>query len=221
MGEPIRFQCECGHKLAAPETKIGYQFRCPQCGADAWVPDPRRLAEPAAAVQPAPTRPASRVTGGAAASAKPKRGMMATVGLVFGGLFGACVLLGIVGMILGPDGPDRRRERSTEPAAAVETGGQAWRQVAAWTGNGIKNTESFDPRSREWKLTWEASGEPLGSILQIVVHDARSDGLVDLAANVANERTMQGESIIRGRGAHYLKINSANCVWTVRVFDRP
>jgi hypothetical protein len=91
--------------------------------------------------------------------------------------------------------------------------------VKTWKGSGAKDTESFDVRSREWRITWETSNEPFANagIFQIYVHNDK-DELVSLAAN--KQGTGSDTSYVRGRGRFYLKINSANVDWSVIVEDQ-
>jgi hypothetical protein len=88
--------------------------------------------------------------------------------------------------------------------------------VKKWSGQGIKNTETFHIPSNEWTIYW--STKPIHSfkgILQIFVY--RSEGsLVGLAANVMGKS--DDNSVMRsGPGDYYLKINSANLAYGIVV----
>lgn len=112
---------------------------------------------------------------------------------------------------------DRQRDSPVGQAAPARTG---WTQVASWSGNGIKQTESFSINSREWRISWQATNEVLAGagIVQIMVYG--DDGsLVTLAAN--KQGTGSDTSYVRSApGRHYLMINSGNVDWTVTVEDQ-
>jgi hypothetical protein len=103
--------------------------------------------------------------------------------------------------------------RSAAPASgpATSSSARAWREVRSWEGNGIKDTESFETTSREWRVRWEALDD--GGILQIYVHSGDGD-LVSLAANRSGAGS--DTSYVRSApGVHYLSINSANTDWRI------
>lgn len=95
----------------------------------------------------------------------------------------------------------------------------SWHQVRTWTGQGIKNTESFEIRGREWRINWKATNNSqFGGIMQIMVYDS-SGGLASLAAN--HEGAGGDTSYVRGRpGQYYLEINSFGVDWQVAVEDQ-
>jgi hypothetical protein len=89
-----------------------------------------------------------------------------------------------------------------------------------WSGSGIKETESFDIRSKEWSITWQTTKERFrgASIFQIYVYDD-SQRLVSIAANKQGEG--QDTSYVHaGPGRYWLKINSGNVNWAIVVEDR-
>jgi hypothetical protein len=96
--------------------------------------------------------------------------------------------------------------------SAIASEEKQWREVARWTGKGIKTTETFHISSNTWRISWvtrpgENAEYGLG-LLQIYVY--RPDGsLVDIAANVG---VVKGEdinsSVMRGSGDYYLTINA-------------
>jgi type II secretory pathway pseudopilin PulG len=49
----IRFTCACGQQLQAAEEHAGCTIRCPRCGRDSTVPDPRQAVRPAEVSPPA------------------------------------------------------------------------------------------------------------------------------------------------------------------------
>jgi|GEM_PF-2780265 len=88
--------------------------------------------------------------------------------------------------------------------------------VVGWSGNSIKNTETFHVSSDEWKLTWDTKPGEYGPMnFQIYVYN--SDGtLKSVAANVIGESL--DYSIIRGSGDYYLSINTAQ-PYTIGVWN--
>lgn len=86
--------------------------------------------------------------------------------------------------------------------------------VAEWSGNSIKNTETFHITSNEWTISWDTEPGKYGEMnFQIYVYDANGN-LKDVAANVigaSNDHTIE-----RGSGDYYLTINTAQ-PYTIQV----
>jgi hypothetical protein len=80
--------------------------------------------------------------------------------------------------------------------------------VAQWTGNSIKDTETFDVSTNEWKISWDTRPGDYGEMnFQIYVY--KSDGTPHgtfVVANVIGRDT--DSSVMRGAGSFYLTINS-------------
>lgn len=106
-------------------------------------------------------------------------------------------------------------EPATAPAEPAPRPAPDWHEVTRWTGNGIKDTETFQVQSREWRITWETSG---AGYFGIYVHDGETDDLVTVAANTT-EGGSDTSYLRSGPGPHYLTIN-ASTNWTVVVEDR-
>lgn len=204
-GALIRFSCECGAKLTARPEKVGQRFNCPKCQRTLYVPDPGHSfgeipANEVELLSPFPGK----------GNKNTSTSRLRTVAILFCSLFGGCCLLSGIGAIIGP--PPNHNDLPQRPTARSNA-------VASWRGSGIKNTESFDVTQREWAIDWTFKDESAsGSFLSIMVMD-ENDDLVDLVANVANQASVQDRSVIRGRGRHYLKINSANGQWAITVYD--
>jgi len=81
-----------------------------------------------------------------------------------------------------------------------------WHEIARWTGNSIKNTETFNVPSSEWRIRWSTGPGQYGALnFQIFIYKA--DGsLAGVAANVIGEGS--DTSFMRGRGSYYLTINT-------------
>lgn len=93
----------------------------------------------------------------------------------------------------------------------------AWYKVAQWQGKSIKNTETFNISSREWRISWETKAGEYGEMnFQIYVYNSDGD-LVSVAANVIGYD--KDSTIIRGKGSYYLMINTAQ-PYTIIVEER-
>ena len=93
-----------------------------------------------------------------------------------------------------------------------------WHEVISFSGNGIKNTETFTIPSKEWRISWETlpmHSEYLGSVdmnFQIYVYK-EDETLKGVAANVIGAD--KDSSIMRGAGDYYLMINTAQPYYIV------
>jgi hypothetical protein len=86
--------------------------------------------------------------------------------------------------------------------------------VASWTGTGIKDTETFEIKGREWRIRWESSADGL---LQIYAYKGESQ-----IPEVPVNQMGAGEDVSylrTGPGEHYLKINGMGA-WSVTVEDQ-
>lgn len=78
--------------------------------------------------------------------------------------------------------------------------------VGRWTGKSIKNTETFEIKSNEWKISWDTkSGEFVDMNFQILVYREGRE-IPDVAANVIGKD--RDSTIMRGKGRYHLTINS-------------
>lgn len=83
----------------------------------------------------------------------------------------------------------------------------AWYKVSQWQGKSIKDTETFNISSGEWRISWETRAGEFGDMnFQIFIHKSNGD-LVTLAANVIGYD--KDSTIMRGKGSYYLSINTA------------
>jgi hypothetical protein len=100
----------------------------------------------------------------------------------------------------------------------ANTPSATWNQIAQWSGRSIKDTETFQISSGEWRISWDTQPGEYGPMnFQIYVYKA--DGtLHSVAANVIGAD--KNWSIIRGAGPYYLSINSGQ-PYTVSVEARP
>lgn len=96
-----------------------------------------------------------------------------------------------------------------------------WSQVAQWQGNGMRDTETFDIASREWRVSWDVTSPGLAMNFIVNVMREGRDAPVAVAANVVNREASQESSIVRSEpGRYYLKIVAANTDWSVTVEDQ-
>lgn len=96
-----------------------------------------------------------------------------------------------------------------------------WTEVASWSGSGIKNTETFQVSSREWRINWETSNENIAGIFQVLVYDANGSNQMPVSIPVNAQGVGSDTTYIReGPGAFYLEINSANVDWKITVEDQ-
>jgi hypothetical protein len=145
------------------------------------------------------------------------------------------VAIVVIAVLSGPS--DSRVQRATSDVPAIQTeiasaeqvspkqavntnSPGAWRTVASWSGSGMKETESFNVESREWRISWETSNEPFAGagLLQIYVYNDQGE-MVSLAAN--RQGLGRDVSYVRGKGRFHLMLNSANIDWSVMVEDQP
>lgn len=93
MGEPIRFECDCGQKISISDAYVDTEFACPQCGIMLRVPGPESPAtRPVSADERESRRRFEEFAGefgrqNQASSALPKTAIIA-----FGAIFGSCIL---------------------------------------------------------------------------------------------------------------------------------
>ncbi len=82
-----------------------------------------------------------------------------------------------------------------------------WVETIRFEGESIKDTETFNISSNEWRIAWSTKPSDLGEMnFQIYVYKA--DGsLESVAANVIGEAN--DTSYVRGSGDYYLTINTA------------
>lgn len=97
---------------------------------------------------------------------------------------------------------------TTEPAKAPEVKAEPV-VIASWTGESIKDTETFTVPAKEWKIKWDTTEGKAGpQVFQIYVYKAGESRVpVNVAANVIGAN--KDSTVIRGAGDYYLKINTA------------
>jgi len=137
------------------------------------------------------------------------------------------VIAGLVVLVIGAVNAAPPQRQVAEPKVAESKGASEapppakapeWTRIASWDGSGIKDTESFETTSREWRVSWKTSREAFAGagILQLYVHNADDGGLVSLAAN--KQGAGEDVSYVRTKpGRYYVKINSANVDWSVSI----
>lgn len=103
-------------------------------------------------------------------------------------------------------------------AAPVPTRAPSWSRVPGWKGSSIKDTETFNIASDEWRIRWETSSGQTGfTLFQVYVYSASSE-LKSVAANVAAKG---GDvSYMRGSGRYYLSIINTTQPYSIVVEQR-
>lgn len=102
----------------------------------------------------------------------------------------------------------QEKKDAAEQARLAAEAEPKWRTVKEFAGSSIKNTATFAITGDEWRIRWSTRQGKYGAMnFQIYVHDAETDSLKDLAANVIGEGS--DETVIRGSGRYYLKFNTA------------
>jgi hypothetical protein len=82
-----------------------------------------------------------------------------------------------------------------------------WKEVAKWTGKGIKTTEIFHISSRSWRVIWVTKPTTWSGNSNFQIYVYSSDGnLHSVAANVIGED--KNSSVIHESGKFYLTINT-------------
>ena len=116
---------------------------------------------------------------------------------IFLGWRSRCWPLVLVGLL--PLGACENRQEEPESAPPIAQATTLWHALGTWSGNGDRQTESFDVTTGSMRLTWEAlqEGAPGTSHFRVSLHSAISGrplqtivdtqeagaGTVDLAAS--------------------------------------
>lgn len=105
-----------------------------------------------------------------------------------------------------PEPTSTKKPTPTTKPTSIPTAPPGWHEIVRWEGKGLKNTETFNIPSHEWRILWDT--KPSGTyegILQIYVYND-AGGMVTVAANVLGRD--EESSIMRGAGKYYLTINA-------------
>ena len=111
--------------------------------------------------------------------------------------------------------PSPRAETPTPPKKKVQK--YEYVVMKEWSGNSIKDTETFTVDSKDWAIEWSARDTAVFAVggFQLYVHDA--DGkLIGIAANSMKPEASDVSYQHNGPGTFYIKVNSV-CDWTVRI----
>lgn len=87
-----------------------------------------------------------------------------------------------------------------------------------WSGNGSKDTESFE-MSGEWRVAWSATPtSTVGGILSISVQESATGRIVNTISSGRIQSAAQDSSVVRTPpGRYYLSISGANVSWRVAI----
>lgn len=107
------------------------------------------------------------------------------------------------------------RDEIDQPAKPAKT----WTAIGAWSGTGIKETESFETVTNEWRVKWKAkTSQQLGAFITITVGRADTGVPVAVAGNQQGDSADADMSYVHlPAGRYYLGINSFNVDWAVAV----
>jgi len=94
--------------------------------------------------------------------------------------------------------------QSSAPQNQVKSALGAWKLIAIYEGDSMKNTPTFNIPSDEWRISWQASPGKIGAGNFAITVVTASGETVGLAANVMGEST--DASYMHGAGSYYLKI---------------
>ncbi|MCW9708097.1 hypothetical protein [Fodinibius salsisoli] len=100
---------------------------------------------------------------------------------------------------------------------------QEWKTIETFEGSGISNTAPFTVNSEEWKIEYSSTASnPVlkgnGHILQVYLLKPGQETFEgEIVANEVNKENISGESFIYQSGRFYLKSNSANGDWEIKV----
>ena len=138
--------------------------------------------------------------------------------LIFVGLLLAFVALAVFSP--SPEIPPSNRISSAAPppvASEITTGQRVWRTVKEWSGSGPRDTETFTTTAGEWRISWVTSNEtsPGAGTLRVAVYNDKHE-LVTEAADVKGVKS-DHSTVREPAGQYYLKINSSNANWAVKV----
>lgn len=98
--------------------------------------------------------------------------------------------------------------------AAQAAPAKTWHEVETFSGDGIVDTDDFRITGRKWRITYLTEKTQDSAVFQIYVYGA--DGVLKgVAANT--QSAGKGESVQRGAGEYYLKVNSFGVNWAVVV----
>jgi hypothetical protein len=92
-------------------------------------------------------------------------------------------------------------------------------EVARWSGNGIKQTETFSIQESKWRISWKTTREDSAGAGILIVDVYNASGMFVFEA--ANERGIDsGVSYVNAQpGLFYLEISSNSVDWEVVVED--
>jgi hypothetical protein len=125
------------------------------------------------------------------------------IAIVFG-IIGGLLLLFIGSCAICLSAATPKSQPTTTPSSVSPT--QSWVEVIRWEGEAIKNTETFNITTTEWRIRWSTRPGKFGDMnFQIYVYSA-SGNLKGVAANVIGDSS--DESYFRGSGGYYLTINT-------------
>lgn len=97
------------------------------------------------------------------------------------------------------------RDNGSNETASSEA---EWVEVIKFEGKAIKDTETFQITSKEWRIVWDTKPGDMGDMnFQIYVYDENGSPAGSfVVANIIGEGS--DTSYMRGKGAYYFSINT-------------
>lgn len=95
-----------------------------------------------------------------------------------------------------------------------------WKVVDSLSGSSSTNTDDIVVHSNKWKVVWTADNPSQAAIrmFEIRVFDSNTQEPVDIVVQtLLNNAPERGETIERSKGTFFLKIESYNAQWKVKV----
>lgn len=101
---------------------------------------------------------------------------------------------------------------------------QEWQTVETFSGEGITNTEAFTMNESEWRVVYESEAtgfasesDGAGHIFQLYLEQPNDEFSMDILANQANKRFIDGKSSVYKSGRFYFKVNASSAKWEIKV----
>jgi len=143
---------------------------------------------------------------------------------VIAAVVGVVVLLTIIGAALG-GGDDESSPAETEPvptgAEEAASGGGKWVKVASLKGSTSKTSAPFKLEGGEQKLEYKLTGDEM-MVVAIYVEKAGTDLMEEGGFPVVTPDKAGKDStrLSKDEGEYQIMVESANCDWTVTLFEK-
>lgn len=114
---------------------------------------------------------------------------------------------------------DNSKSNATEVQKEIP---KEWVIVKTWSGTGMKKTEVFAIKEKNWRIDWSFNrSDPsvdFGLFIGMYCRKGDEDCIDgDVFANIANEPSGKDTSYFSNTGDFVLDINATNCNWQITV----